>query len=276
DHLVQNSDPAKPHYGVPSQHPELVAPALSDNGKVPAFWNHMNSVAYNAALDQVVMSVRGNSELWVIDHSTTTAQAAGHTGGRSGKGGDLLYRWGNPATYGIGSTGAQMLYQQHDVQWIDAGSPGEGHFLVFNNGLNRPGGASSSVDEITPPVNADGSYTRTAGAAFGPTQLTWTYGGTFGKEYYAEAISGAQRLPNGNTLICYGTHGVLVEVTPAGEAVWEYINPVTNEGPQVQGSTAPLDVRGHDYNAVFKVRRYAPTYAGLAGRDLSAGAVIEK
>jgi hypothetical protein len=37
--------------------------------------------------------------LWVIDHQTTTAQAASHTGGRYNKGGDLLYRWGNPQTY---------------------------------------------------------------------------------------------------------------------------------------------------------------------------------
>ena len=63
----------------------------------------MNSVAYHPELDQIVLSVLGFSEIWIIDHGTTTAEAAGHTGGRSGKGGDLLYRWGNPRAYRAGS-----------------------------------------------------------------------------------------------------------------------------------------------------------------------------
>jgi hypothetical protein len=69
-----------------------------DQKNVPAFWNHMNSIDYNPTFDQIAMSVRGNSEVWIIDHSTTTAQAKGHTGGKYGKGGDLLYRYGNPET----------------------------------------------------------------------------------------------------------------------------------------------------------------------------------
>jgi hypothetical protein len=48
-----------------------------------------NSIYYNEALDQIMLSVRGNSEVWVIDHGTTTTEAAGHAGGRYGKGGDL-------------------------------------------------------------------------------------------------------------------------------------------------------------------------------------------
>ena len=53
----------------------------------------MNAVDYNAEFDQLMISVHNLSEVWIIDHSTTTAEAAGHTGGRSGKGGDILYRW---------------------------------------------------------------------------------------------------------------------------------------------------------------------------------------
>jgi hypothetical protein len=276
DHLVQDFDPTKQNYGDPALHPELVDPSLSGGGGIPAFWNHMNSIDYNETLDQIVMSVRGNSELWVIDHGTTTAEAAGHTGGRYGKGGDLLYRWGNPSTYLAGTGSTQMLFQQHDVQWIEDGNPGAGNFLTFNNGLNRPGGEHSSVDEIASPVNPDGSYSTTPGEAFGPTQLAWTYVGTHGTDYYAEAISGAHRLPNGNTLICYGVHGVLVEVTPAGQAVWQYVNPVTNEGPLVQGESPGKDGRGHSWNAVFKVLRYSPDYPGLAGRDLTPQGPIER
>ncbi len=68
-------------------------------GRGIADWLHTNSVDYNEEFDQIVVSVRHFSEIWVIDHSTTTAEAAGHSGGNSGKGGDLLYRWGNPEAY---------------------------------------------------------------------------------------------------------------------------------------------------------------------------------
>ena len=135
---------------------------------IPAFWNHMNSIDYNAALDQIMLSVRGNSEVWIIDHSTTTAEAAAHTGGKSGKGGDLLYRWGNPKAYGAGTQSDQKLYQQHDAEWIPAGYPGAGNITVFNNGLGRN---YSTVDEFTPPVDAAGNYALTPGAAFGPTRF---------------------------------------------------------------------------------------------------------
>ena len=133
------------------------------------FWNHMNSIDYNPEFDQIMLSVRGSSELWIIDHSTTTAEAAGHTGGDRGKGGDLLYRWGNPVTYDAGTAADQMLFDQHDTQWIEAGCPGAGHILVFNNGLGRN---YSSVDEFVPPVDASGNYTLTAGSAYGPTRST--------------------------------------------------------------------------------------------------------
>lgn len=114
DHLIQEHDASKDNYGDPAAHPELVD-VNGSGGKVAAFWNHMNSIHYNPELDQIMMSVRGNSELWVIDHSTTTEEAAGHSGGRYGKGGDLLYRWGNPSTYGAGDRNDQQLFQRHDT-----------------------------------------------------------------------------------------------------------------------------------------------------------------
>jgi len=197
DHLVQNADPSKANYGTPSAHPELVDSNASAK-KIPAFWNHMNSIDYNPSLDQIILSVRGNSEAWVIDHSTTKAEAAGHTGGKSGKGGDLLYRWGNPRMYGTGGATDQMLFEQHDVQWIEAGRPGAGNLLAFNNGLARPGGQASSVDEWVPPMDSSGKYTIAAGSAYGPKQLAWTFVGTYGTQLFEEAISGAYRLPNGH------------------------------------------------------------------------------
>ena len=63
---------------------------------------------------QIMLSVFEFSELWVIDHSTKTAEAAIHEGGRSGKGGDLLYRWGNPRAYRAGTVKDQKLFGQHN------------------------------------------------------------------------------------------------------------------------------------------------------------------
>lgn len=274
DHLIQNLDASKANYGDSRAHPELVDPNASPR-KIPAFWNHMNSIDYNAELDQILLSVRGNSEVWVIDHSTTTAEAASHAGGLSGKGGDLLYRWGNPQMYYAGTSSSQMLYEQHDAQWIEAGRPGAGNMLVFNNGVNRPGGNLSSADEFEPPLEGR-AFTLAGGSAYQPKQLVWSYGEKKGTEWYESDISGAYRLLNGNTLLCYGTHGVLVEVTAGKEVVWQYVNPVVPTGILKQGEVSAKDDRGHNLNAVFRVRRYPLDYAGLAGRDLTPiGALVD-
>ncbi|MCX7428946.1 MAG: SUMF1/EgtB/PvdO family nonheme iron enzyme [Planctomycetia bacterium] len=108
DHLIQDYDRTKVNYGDVAAHPELID--VHCNGRpVPAFWNHMNSIAYNAKLDQIVLSVRGCNEIWFLDHSTTTKEAASHTGGKHGKGGDIIYRWGNPAAYNRGATRDKQL-----------------------------------------------------------------------------------------------------------------------------------------------------------------------
>ena len=287
NHLIQDNDPQKPNYGDPADHPERISVEANGRG-APAFWNHMNSIYYNADLDQIMLSVRGCSELWIIDHSTTTEEARGNTGGRYGKGGGLLYRWGNPAAYGRGTARDQMLFQQHDAQWIPKGCPGAGNILIFNNGLNRTssveerqarggrlqggrnrGESYSSVDEIVPPVNEKGNYILGKGEAYGPKELTWTYAAPNKTDFYAEAISGCQRLPNGNTLICDGTSGVFFEVTPDGEKTWEYVSPVNGEAPMEQGDPIPIDHRGHAMNAVFKIHRYPPDYPAFKGKDMT-------
>jgi hypothetical protein len=197
-----------------------------NRGRTNADWTHFNAVAYNAELDQIVVSVHAFSEFWIIDHSTTTAEAASHKGGRSGKGGDLLYRWGNPRAYRNGSKMDQRLFNQHNAHWIAPGLPGEGHMLVFNNGSGRPGGDSSSVDEIVLPVDSQGQYTRDRRGPYGPTQAVWSYSAPKKSDFYSFFISGAQRLPNGNTLICSGANGSVFEVIPNKEVVWKYTNPV--------------------------------------------------
>jgi len=223
DHLIQDFDPLKDNYGTVEDHPELIdinyGVIISDD------WNHINSIDYNEELDQIILSCCSFSEIWVIDHSTTTEEAAEHTGGNSGKGGDLLYRWGNPQAYRTGNEDDQKLFSQHDAQWITQGCPGEGNILVFNNGPGRPGPDYSSVDEIVPPVDEDGNYEFTPGLAYEPDEPVWSYTANNPTDFYAMYISGAERLTSGNTLICDGPAGRFFEVTPEKLTVWEYVNP---------------------------------------------------
>ena len=273
DHLIQDYDSGKSNYGVVSNHVELINANAPSGGHVQQFWNHMNSIDYNPQLDQIMLSCRNNSELWVIDHQTTTAQATGHTGGRYNRGGDLLYRWGNPIQYKRGTVSNQMLWQQHDCTWIPTNCPGAGHILIHDNGIGRN---YTSIDEIVPPVDAYGNYTRASNAAFGPTNLFWTYKDSVPTNYYSSEISGAQREPNGNTLICAGIFGTLFEVTPAGQSVWRYVSPVVHD-PLIQGSAIPMDTMkaGQFLNEVFKVHRYPTNFVGFAGKDLTPRGTVE-
>jgi hypothetical protein len=275
DHLIQDYDSTKANYGVVAAHPELID-AAGDQKNLPAFWNHMNSIDYHAGFDQIALSVRGNSEAWIIDHGTTTAQAKGHTGGRRGKGGDLLYRWGNPMAYRAGTLADEKYFQQHDVEWVPADCPGAGNLTCFDNGLGR--GNYSTVEEFTPAVDANGNYTMTAGSALLPKTYTWVYQGTSANPMYSENISGAHRLPDGHTIICSGTVGEFLEVTMGGDIVWRYICPVDANGPMTQGTTPPADPArtGETMNSVFRIYKYAPTYAAFAGRTLTPGDYVEK
>ncbi len=220
DHLIQDFDPTKENYGVVGDHPELADINYVTSSQQD--WMHTNSVDYNVDFDQILISVHNFNEIWIIDHSTTTEEAAGHTGGNSGKGGDLLYRWGNPMTYDAGTTNDRKLFSQHDASWIGKGCPGEGDILVFNNGANRPGSHYSTVDEITPPVDENGEYYLEPGSSYGPVTQTWMYIGNPPTSFYASHISGAWRLPSGNTLITNGETGKIFEVTIEGSTVWQY------------------------------------------------------
>ena len=275
DHLIQDFSSSKSNFGNPKLHPELID-CDGDGRNLPAFWNHMNSIDYNPEFDQIAVSVRGNSEVWIIDHSTTTAEAKSHSGGKRGKGGDLLYRWGNPACYGAGTKTEQRYFEQHDVEWVKPGYPGAGNMTCFNNGLGR--GNYSTVDEFTPAVDANGNYSMVAGTAAAPANYTWTYKGTTAAPMYSENISGAYRLPNGNTIICSGTIGRFLEVTTAGEIVWEYICPVQQNGAIMQGVAPDKDAARADetMNSVFRVYKYPVDYAAFTRKTLTASNFIEK
>ena len=132
--------------------------------------------------------------------------------------------------------------------------------MIFNNGLRRSAEPYSSVDELVLPMDAEGRFQRAPGQPYGPTEPVWSYRSADPEEFYSFFISGAERLPNGNTLICSGAQGRFFEVTPEGRIVWEYWNPYGGE------EGAPGNNMGIDPKAVFRVERLAPDHPGLAGR----------
>ena len=249
-HLVQDFDSTKSNYGVVADHPELLDINKyrlgTESGQVSADWTHVNTVDYNVELDQIVLSSYYLSEMWVIDHSTTPYESTTHSGGRYGKGGDFLYRWGNPQNYNRGTEEDRRLYNQHDTQWIRDGLDGAGNFLVFSNG-NAEFRPWSTVDEIVPPMNADGSYTIEDGEPFGPREPVWQYNPEPPERFFSWFISGTQRLPNGNTLVDQGAGAKVREVTKDGEIVWEHR--VTDD------DVAP--------DMLFRAVKYPPDHPGI-------------
>ncbi len=265
DHLIQDFDNLKDNYGIVAEHPELIDINFASGGAQD--WLHTNSISYNNELDQILVSNRNTNEIWIIDHSITTWEAATHEGGNNGKGGDLLYRWGNPVAYKTGTDDDRKLYGQHDAHWIETGLPGASNILIFSNGFSERG--YSTVDEIEPPINVNGYYELLYGAAYQPFDQTWVYTANTPEDFNSPRYGGSQRLPNGNTLICNSDGGEFFEVTSEKEIVWKYINPVSRDRIYYQGETEI------DHNHVFRCYRYDEHYPGLAGKDLTPGDPIE-
>ena len=266
-------------------------------------WLHCNSLDYNPELDQVVInSVQG--EFYVIDHGNTfiPGDPAASIALAASPAGDFLYRFGDPARYEQGdapsiledwtrsTTGHKQIGGSHDIQWIDSGLPGEGNFLVFNNGqylFERT--PQSYIFEINGFLDANGkdtgNYVNPPGASYYiwelpkdthkakkymSNQIVWIYTSRSNTAFFSHIGSGCQRLPNGNTLICADTEGHIFEVTPEGELVWDYISPVTKEYGILEfvPDCYPMT------NAVFRAYRYGPEHLALAGKELIPGGTL--
>lgn len=253
DHVIQERDSMAHNYGILSEHPELLnLDAISDYD-----WQFhesfmINSMDYNPELDQIALSLRKMSEIGIIDHSTTTEQAAGHTGGNSGKGGDLLYRWGNPQNYGRGQATDRWLFFQHNPNWITHG-PNAGRMIVYDNGLNRPVDGEepySTVPVIDMPVDENGIYTIEEGQPYEPLVPFVRFGRPeTNTQFYSAYTSGAELLPNGNIFITEGLLGRLMEVNPAGEIVWNFRVPFSSY--------------------IYRTEKYPLDYPAFAGRELT-------
>ncbi len=305
DHLVQDVASTKSNYvgsgKTIADYPNKLNLNLAGHN-LKADWLHCNSLDYNQSLDQIVInSVQG--EFYVIDHGNTflSGNPTGSISLAATSAGDFLYRFGDPARYDQGTkpsiledwtlstTGHKQLGGAHDIQWIQEGLSGAGHFLVFNNAeYLSEHAAQSYVMEINPYLDASGidtgkyvnppdagyvTLTRPAVTDNSPRQVSKQVVGNFysldSQTLFSTIGCSAQRLPNGNTLVCADTEGHILEVTPAGGTVWEYIVPLS--GPtvyKVLGDRLPM------VNSIFRAFRYKATHPALAGRTLTPGATI--
>ena len=259
DHLVQDHDPARPNFGVIADHPELIdINFIGLKEETHGDWLHINSVSYNPVLDQIVLSSRHLSEIYVIDHSTTSSEAASHQGGKCGKGGAILYRFGNPQVYGHGTASDRILGKQHHIDWVPGHTKWAGEFVVFNNEFIP--GQQSNVIIFNNPVDEHGCYHFDPENGFGTEKILRSY---TSPSFYSDILSGVQVLPNNNLLILEGRPGRIFEVNEGDQVVWEYINPVNvNGGPGIQGGTPR-------FNSLFRAIRYTSDYLGLNDKDLA-------
>ena len=219
DHLIQDYDPNMLNYGIISENPQL----FNINAyNLLGDFTHLNCVDFNAELNQIVFSSRTLNEVFIIDHSTTTEEAKSHIGGIYGKGGDFLYRWGNPINYNRGDFGDQKLHAPHAVNWINSDYPGGGNILLFDNEYDV---SISAIIEFQPPILSNGFYSLDANEPFEPNEYTWI---NYSSNYYSLSHSGAFRMPNGNTLITiFGVPPLyeinIIEIDENGSLQWEYL-----------------------------------------------------
>ena len=272
DHLVQDRDSSLANYGQISAHPERIN-INYENNQNRADWMHVNAIDYNAELDQIMINVPTFNEIWIIDHSTTTTEAASSEGGHSGRGGDLLWRWGNPLAYDKGTEEDQKLFFQHDALWaidhLDINDNMDyGNISVFNNNISN---THSSIGLIGPlydsisnqyPLNPDGT--------FAPEDFYFKWQHPDSTKVRSTNLSSVQVLPNDNLLVCSGRGGYSLEINDDDEIVWEYITPFRNGNVVSQGTEL-----ANGANSTFRIRRYPLDYKGLENFVLDPTEYIE-
>ena len=274
DHLIQDFDSTKNNYGVIADHPELIDVNYGREDGHPD-WMHANAIDYNAEFDQILLSVPYFDEVWIIDHSTTTEEAAGSFGGFSNRGGDLMYRWGNPFTYGQGTIDDKQFFFQHDAQWVDdflePTHPQYGKIAVFNNQFEAD---VSVASVITPPfVMYDQEYTfDDVNNVYLPETYDFNIAHPVDStDLWSTGLSSVQFLPNGNTLIMAGRFGYAFELTPDNEEiVWEYVTPFNRGLPATQG-----DILVENNNLTFRFNRYPFDFTAFEGRTLEPMGFLE-
>ena len=261
DHLIQNFDETKLNYGDISSHPELID--INFENGFNNDYTHANAIDYNEDLDQIIISVRHLSEIFIIDHSTTTSEAKGSTGGSFNKGGDILWRWGNPQVYKQGTEQDQQLFLQHDSKWVEKGYLDEGKVTVFNNGNNN-----LSSTHIIKPVIIGKEYLMDNNVFLPVTyEWSWKEGVILGEILSEGKKSGVHALPNGNFMVCQTSIGQISEINKNGDVLWVYKNPTgTNTFDQFEEPLA---------NGIFRGEKYPIDYIGFSNVELEPVTIIE-
>jgi len=173
---------------------------------------------------------------------------------------------GNPQAYNNGTVSNQKFFRQHNAYWIEAGFPYANQIMVFNNGNGRTGGNYSTVEIIDPPVSG---YTYSATLPYLPTSNSWIYNAGNPNSFYAQNISGAQQLSNGNVIIANGPAGIFTEIDATGIQVWKYVNPVSGTGIIAQNATPTQ-------NLAFRCSSFYPSnYSGFVTHSLTSSSIIE-
>lgn len=309
DHIIQDLDSTKSNYGEISKYPRKININAGADSEGPLMTeeqiadfkkkgfitsnatvdnqnsdiSHVNAVAYNEDLDQIVFSSPHLNEIFIIDHGISTEEAKGAAG-------DLLYRWGNPQNYNRGTKEDQQLFGQHDIKWVPQDFPGRGNLTVFNNDIPDPNsklpsvwaaimqakspdpqiavgdiGNYSAVFEITTPIN-ENSYTLPDAGPFGPSEPVWSYTAPDKYSFYSPFVSGAQRLKNGHTFVVSGAQGRFFEINADKQIVWEYWNPYLHDYKLPDGS--PPQPTGPFIFSQFRATHFMPDFPAFAGKTL--------
>jgi hypothetical protein len=192
------------------------APGFND-ARASFDWLHLNSATYvgpNRWFDQGDTRFAPNNVIISSREASVVAIVS-----RDGR---IVWRLGPDFTASKELRAIRQIIGQHHAHLIPRGLPGAGNLLVFDNG-----GASGYG--FANPVAPDGrgAFARATSRVLeiNPVtlELVWSYSNP---RFYSSNISGAQRLPNGNTLITAGTGGRIFEVAPDGTIVWEYLYPL--------------------------------------------------
>lgn len=196
-------------------------------------WLHINSATYigpnlryeagdeRFAPDNIIISSRQTSVIAIINREGNVVWQLGPDFSRT------------PEEQAIG-----QIIGQHHAHMIPPGLPGAGNIMIFDNGGASGYGAPNALSS-----NGYAIYGRAGSRILEidpvTLELVWSYRQA---NFFSTNISGAQRLPNGNTLITEGAPGRVFEVTAEGETVWEYMN-----------APSPYSTRGS--NSVYRAYR---------------------
>ena len=230
DHLIQNFDATKDNFGVVAQSPRKVD--INYNNITERDWGHLNSIDFNVDRNEILLSSRNFDEVWIIDHSTTSQEAASDFGGNSNLGGQLLYRFGNLSAYQELNQ-SSILDGQHDAEFKVNPESNVLCIQLYNN--NNENAKPSEIIEFSPKLNADGEYAL-ENNRFDISGTTLIFSSTGDRNFESDIMSNVQSLPNGNLLINAGRSSNFVEFDSLGNEVWRYKGPVSIFGPNPQGS----------------------------------------